>query len=247
MTTGIWSAASGAAGRTVALDVAANNIANATTPGFRADQAVFAQEMARAGAIDPASETHRFSAVSSVAVAGGPGRFESTERPLDVAIRDDGVFFVVKTPGGERYTRAGSIQIRQDGTLMTADGQPYVDSSRRPIVVPTESGEVSVSESGDVVVGGQTTIARLLTVRCGPGAELVKEGSVLFRLAGGAAQAVSVDPKLDVGTLELSNVSTVKTMSTLVNATREFDMLARVIDAFGAIERSAATTVMKGR
>ncbi len=246
MTTGIWSAASGATGRTIALDVAANNIANASTPGFRADQTVFGEELARAGGLDAASATHRFSAVQGVETSRGPGRFEPTGRLLDVAIRDENTFFAVSTPAGERYTRAGNVQLGADGTLITPNGQRYLGSNGQPIAVPPDAGEVAIQPSGDVVVG-ELTFGRLLTVRVDPGSALVKEGDVLFRTVPGAARPTPVDPALEIGTLELSNVSAIKTMSTLVNATREFDMMTRVIDAFSAIERSAATSVMKGR
>lgn len=247
VTTGIWSAASGASGRTIALDIAANNIANAGTPGFAADRAVFREELARAeGSLGRASSSQRFATARSVSRATGTGQLEPTGQPLDVALAAPDAFLVIRTPAGDRYTRAGSLRVRFDGTLITATGHPCLDSNRQPIVLPAGGGDPVVNSAGEVLAG-DTPVARLLTVTFGNVAALEKEGAVVFRAAAGAGEAVALETEVVTESLEVSDVSAVKTMTAMVDATRQFDMLTRVIDAFGSIERSAATTVMKGR
>ncbi len=73
---------------------------------------------------------------------------------------------------------------------------------------------------------------------------LVKEGAVLLRAAPAAGKAVQKDPDLATGTLELSNSSALEGMTTLVTATREFEMLSKVVEAFSEIEHKAASSII---
>jgi hypothetical protein len=86
MSTGIWAAVSGAVGQTAALDVAANNVANVSTPGFRADRELFRQTLANAQGAG-ADESLRYSVVRSVRPDLSAGQIVSTNRGLDVALR----------------------------------------------------------------------------------------------------------------------------------------------------------------
>src|SRR5690606_348768 len=106
MSTGIWAAVSGATGQMAALDVAANNVANAGTPGFRADREVFA--VALAGAMDGnGAESLRYNTLRSVQPDLSVGQIVHTGRELDVALTREEGLFVVRTADGDRYTRAG--------------------------------------------------------------------------------------------------------------------------------------------
>lgn len=247
MTTGIWSAASGAVARISELDVAANNIANTTTPGYRADRAIFRQELVRATGTDVGTQSHRYAIVRSVEPDLQPGQIVRSGRPLDVVLREPDHFFVVTTPRGERYTRAGALQLTQDGSVTTSEGLSYVDANRRPVRVPAESQEVSVSANGELVVDGEATGVQLLTVQFSDAKGLTKEGDTLLRMTPNSGRPMTVDPDLEPEAVELSNSSAVKSMTTLVTTTRQFDMITKVIEAFGKAEQLAATQVMRGR
>lgn len=248
MSTGIWSAASGAAGQSAALDVAANNIANATTPGYRADEAVFRQELARAGTARGArpSASLRYTTVRTTAPNQAPGAIVHTGRPLDVALRDDTALFAVQTPDGERYTRAGCLRVGAGGQLVYADGVPYLGENRRPITVPPGTRELGIAPDGGVVADGQR-IGSLLTVRFANQQGLEKVGSVLFRAAPTAGAPERAGAQMEGGALEMSNGSAVGGMTTLVNVTRHFEMLTKVIEAFSQIDEKAAREVMGKR
>lgn len=241
MSAGIWAAASGAAGQVTALDVAANNVANAGTAGYRADQMVFRQRLATAEG-NLATQSLRFSTVGTVEPNLAPGPVVLTERRLDVAIKGDG-FFAVSTAGGERYTRAGSIRLRMDGVLTTNDGDPYLDAARRPVTAGRDAKVVSIAPDGTVVADGVETAARLLVVKMPPGAGVEKDGNVLLRLTGGRPVAVAAD--LATGALEQSNAPAIRSMNGITTATRSFEMLTKVIDAFSEADRRAATDLMK--
>lgn len=109
-------------GQQAALDVAADNIANASTPGFRADRALFRQTLVAANNRAVPTQSLRYSVTRTVEPDRRQGQLQQTGRGLDVALRDPDQLFVVKTQNGERYTRAGSFDIRADGRLTTRSG-----------------------------------------------------------------------------------------------------------------------------
>jgi flagellar basal-body rod protein FlgF len=249
MTTGIWSATSGAVARTMDLDVAANNIANATTPGFRADRAVFVQRLigARAGVPSLATRAQRYAVIRSVQPNLDGGNLVRTGRSLDVALRQKTAFFAVSTPAGERYTRAGNMELGPDGLLVTHEGHAYLDGSHRPVRVPADANHVGIGEDGQILADGDPAGGQLLVVEFNNPGALRKDGDVLLQANEASGRPSKVDPELEVETLEQSNASALRTMTTLVNTTREFEMITKVIDAFSSMEQQAASQVMKGK
>ncbi|HVU01490.1 MAG TPA: flagellar hook-basal body protein [Polyangiaceae bacterium] len=243
MSTGIWSAASGAVAETTVLDIAANNIANASTPGFRADRAIFRRELAKAVNKPGAAPALQYSLVRTVEPDMTAGNIVSTGRPLDVALRGSDGFFVVRTPNGDRYTRSGSLRVASDGSITTPDGLPYVGPDRKIVKVSAQS-TVTISNDGSLIVDGSPTNSKLLVVGFDSVRGLEKEGQVLLKARPEAGRSHTVDANLEVGGLEMSNANALGGMDELVTATRHFDMLSRVIDAFSATDRKAATDIM---
>jgi flagellar basal-body rod protein FlgF len=246
MSTGIWAAASGMVGQQSALDVAAGNIANATTPGFRADRALFRQTLVAASNSVP-SQSLRYSVARTVEPDKRPGQIVQTGRQLDVALRNPDDLFVVSTPQGVRYTRAGSFQIGPDGSVTTAGGAIVLGSDHKPVKVPADATNVKLAPTGELLVNGETSGPKLMVVSFTKPEALQKEGAVLLRGTPGAGRAVEKDPDLATESLELSNASALEGMTTLVTASREFEMLSRVVDAFSNIERKAATDIIGSR
>lgn len=246
MSTGIWSAASGAVAQGFSLDVTSNNIANATTPGYRADRSVFRQELARAVQRGD-TRSLRYALVRSTTADFTAGQVTSTGRPLDVALRSDNSFLVVKTAQGERYTRAGNVRVGADGTLTMPDGAAYLGPDRKTLRVPPEAKTAAFSKEGLLVVDGVETSQRLLVVSFARPTALEREGNVLFRAPVPAGRPTEAPAELEVEALESSNASAVGGMTAMVTASRQFEMLTRVIEAFSTIDRKAATDVMAKR
>jgi flagellar basal-body rod protein FlgF len=244
MSSGIWSAASGAVGQTHALDVAAENIANATTPGFKADETVFRQTLADAIRSNNATRSLRYAVTRTTTPDFRNGQIEPTGRPLDVAIPDDRSFFMVATPAGERYTRAGNFRLNVSGTLVTADGNPVLGENHRPVQVDPSASDVSIDHQGALVVQGIAG-ARIGVVTFKNLSGLDKEGQVLFKARAEAGRPEPVELALETRALEQSNANAITGMTSLVNASRQFEMIARVIEVFGEADRKAATEIMK--
>jgi flagellar basal-body rod protein FlgF len=245
VSTGIWIAASGAASQMTAVDATANNLANATTPGYKAEQAVFQEHLIQAVYAGRAQKEMRYNGVAQVAVDNRQGPLTVTQRPLDVAIEGDG-FFAVQTPRGERYTRAGGFQVGPQGTLVTAQGYAVLDAGGSPISLPLESGEVAIGEDGIIRVGGEDA-GQLKVVNFEDLRGLEKEGDQLFRSTARSGEPQPIAASLHGGALELPNVSIVKGMTDLVSATRAFEALEKAVEAFSQLEHRAATDITGAR
>src|SRR4051812_39839406 len=129
MSDGIYTALSGSLAQQHSLDVIANNVANASTAGFRGDRVVFGEMLAgaqqKSAEVDPRQaapqRTDQFVRVEENTLDRTNGMLRQTGNSLDVALNGDG-FFKVRTPQGDRLTRAGNFQMREGGELTTMEG-----------------------------------------------------------------------------------------------------------------------------
>ncbi len=243
MSAGIWAAASGAVAQINAVDIAANNVANAMTPGYRADRETFDQVLVDALDGNDATTSLRYVRTGTVTPDFAVGEIRQTGRSLDVALNGEG-FFVVKTPRGERYTRAGNIQLRGDGTLVTQQGaHEYLGPAGRPLQVSPGAKSVTLARDGALLVDGEEA-GRLKVVRFNNVDALKKEEHVLLRAEAAAGKPIETDTPVESEALELSNANAMKAMTGLTGATRTFEMLSRVIEAFSEADRKAANDLM---
>jgi flagellar basal body rod protein FlgG len=196
-----------------AVEVTANNLANATTTAFNEERTFVAT-------LEAAGRHYPQTAGTLTHVASGPQ--VSTGRDLDVALAGDG-FLVVATPEGRRYTRNGSLGRDVEGRLVSRDGYPVLGQGG-PITLP--HGEVDIDPAGRVSVAG-AELGRLQTVDL-PAASLLRDGRGLFRVDGASERPASVE--IHQGYLEKSNVDPVRSTVELVESARRFEALSRVVD-----------------
>ena len=181
------------------------------------------------------------------------GQMTQTGRPLDVAITDDKSFFAVSTPQGQRYTRAGSFRMAVDGTLTTPDGHAVLGTNQRPIKIDPHSRvsasrdgmptDISIDREGRITTDGIPGPKLALVTFKNLGA-LERDGQVLFKAQPAAGPPVASDTLLETASLEQSNANAVTGMTTLVNTSRNFEMISKVIEAFGEIDKRAASGIM---
>jgi|JI10StandDraft_1071094.scaffolds.fasta_scaffold28396_2 flagellar basal-body rod protein FlgF len=230
MSDGIYVAAAGAVAQSNALDVTANNVANASTTGFRAARVTFAEALSRARSPD-------------VALVGGltpavdlqPGAIATTGNPLDVALDGDG-YFAVDAPGGVRYTRAGAFEVDATGTLRTTSGLAVRSADGGPLQIPTEATQISIGEDGAVSTE-LGPVGSLALATFAPGA-MRHDGGSLFTAAG--APTAGPPPRVVQGALEGSNVNVVRGVVDLVKVSRTYESLLRMIQGFHDVESRAA-------
>lgn len=239
-------AASGASSQITALDATANNLANANTAGYKVDQAVFQEHLIQAMYVGKSQREMRYNGVATVApdMRGGP--LMVTNKPLDVAIEGDDGFFAIRTPRGERYTRAGAFQIGSDGTLTTAQGYPVLDAGGSTISVQPDAKVMSIGDDGTLTVD-DSEVGQIKVVKFRQVNGLEKDGEQMFRATQRSGQAEVFQATVHPGALEMPNVSIVKGMTDLVSATRAFETLERAVETFSQLEHRAATDIVGAR
>lgn len=235
MSDGIYCALSGALAQSTALDATATNLANASTTGYRTQTPIFREVLQQAGK----QTTLRYAAVQATATSSEAGALRSTGRDLDVALPDK-VFLAIQADGGERYTRAGSLQVRPDGTITTRDDRTVLAENDTPIKVPP-GGVPTITADGEVRTA-EGSVARLKLVTFAEPAWMVHEGSTLLAATTDSGAATPAAARLTVGALEDSNASPVTAMTEMMTATRMFEAFQRAIETFHEIDRRVATT-----
>ena len=231
----IYLSMSGAKATMQRQDTLANNLANVSTPGFRAElQAFRAVPVQGSGA-----STRVYALETTTGYDASPGAITSTGRNLDVAAKGKAWLSVQALDGTEAYTRGGSLEVTSDGTLTTRSGLPVLGDGG-PLQVPPNS-VVSIGADGTVSAKGSdgknTAIGKLKLVT--PEAALTRGEDGLFRAAEGE---LSADDKARVqdGALEGSNVSPVETMVAMISAARQFEAQMKMLQTAEANEKAAA-------
>ena len=236
MNSGLYAALTGNLTAMRKLDVVSNNLANANTTGFKQDRLAFQSLLANtapapAGLTDaPVMASERFYTDFS------QGPLKQTDNSLDVAIEGDG-FFVVQTANGPAYTRQGNFSRNAAGRLINADGLE-VQGAGGPITI--NGGTVDINARGEINVDG-VRIGALQIVDFPKPYVLQKIGSSLFMPADPqAAPQPAANARISQGFIENSNVSVVREMVQLIEASRYFETCQRVVQSYDNIASKAA-------
>lgn len=231
----IYLSMSGAKATMQRQDQLANNLANASTVGFRAELQAF-----RAVPVNGSGASTRVYALESTpGYDARAGVITTTGRPLDVAMRGNAWLTVQGLDGTEAYTRAGALDTSADGTLVTAGGLPVLGDGG-PIQIPPNT-EASIAPDGTVSAkaanGRLTPVGKLKLVT--PEQPLERGTDGLFRAADGELPA-DASARLQDGALEGSNVSPVETMVAMIAAARQFEQQMRMLQTAEGNEKAAA-------
>jgi flagellar basal-body rod protein FlgF/flagellar basal-body rod protein FlgG len=230
MDSGYYAALTGLVARTQALDTAAANLANAQTPGYRAERAYFRSVLLGPEALD--SQLGR--TVNNYGLLGGDrlsmtqGALQQTGNPLDLAIEGEG-FFEVQTPGGPRFTRDGGFHRTTTGQLVTSSSEPVLSASGQPIQVPP--GEVTVGADGALsVAGGLVAMVGIFTFP--PGVQLTPEGANRYRAPEGVFAAQSKNASIRQGAIESANEDLIQGTLDLVVMQRQAETMQKALTIF---------------
>jgi flagellar basal-body rod protein FlgF len=230
----IYLAMSGAKASLQRQDVLANNLANASTTGFRAELQAFRAVPVRGDG----ATTRVYALESTVGYDASSGSVQATGRPLDVAMRGNAWLAVQGLDGTEAYTRAGALEVSPEGQLVTPSGLPVMGDGG-PITVPANAA-VEVASDGTITakVGNQRPqqLGKLKLVT--PEAPMTRGTDGLFRAADGDLPA-DATARLQSGALEGSNVSPVETMVAMIAASRQFEQQMKMLQSADQKEQSA--------
>jgi flagellar basal-body rod protein FlgF len=200
-----------------ATQVLANNIANLDTPAFRAERPIFATHLVRSPDDRSAGGT-AYNLDRATWRDTQPGPVATTGNPLDVALRSDG-FFVLETPRGERYTRAGRFTLNPEGQLTDADGHAVLDTRGAPLVFSATDSRIEIQGDGTVRTENGV-VGQLRVVRFADPQRLRAEGARLF--AADEAPEDVARPQVVQGAVEGSNVVAITEITRLTEEVRQF-------------------------
>lgn len=207
------------------MDVAANNMANVSTAGYKSEEVLFEPETVRPAAIRERPGPVNFVRDYTVARDFRPGALQRTGNPLDVALTSDG-FFTVQSPGGPAYTRDGQFKLDAGGRLVTGDGLAVLDDAGQEIRLDLTAGEPLIGKTGEITQNG-VPVARLgIATFQRPGA-LDKIGDNLWR-ATIEQPVIAAQPDMVQGMVEGSNVVAVRELTRIIEINRAYESISRL-------------------
>ena len=245
MDSGYYAACTALVNRTQALDTIANNLANASTAGFRAERDVFSSVLANAGntSTSPLNPViNSYGIMTGTMVDTKQGALEKTGNNLDLGIEGKG-YFTVQTADGPMYTRNGAFQVTSKGQLVTGDGDAVLGDKGTPLTVP--QGALSISADGTISSDG-ALVGKLKVVEFPTGTELSSAGYTLYQAPQGVTPTAPTDSSVRQGTLESSNVNPVSSMIQLVEVQRNAEMMQKALSMFNSeMDKTASQDLPK--
>jgi len=230
MDSGFYAACTALMARSQALDLVANNLANTSTPGYRAQHNIFRSFLATAsGQMSSALNQ----AVNNFGILGGSqmdlaqGNLEHTGNDLDFAVQGPG-FFVVQNANGRFFTRNGNFQVSPQGQLITSEGDPVMGDNG--VIRIIGGGPVTVSPDGTVSVNGALA-GKVKLVEFPVGTALESVGKTYYS-APAKSDTAATKSTISQGTLESSNVNPVASAVELVAVQRYAEMMQRALSMF---------------
>jgi flagellar basal-body rod protein FlgF len=223
------------------LDVVGNNIANMNTVGFRADRMLFAEAMMQAGDGGKGSKQVAFTIDRATYADTRAGTLTETGSPLDVAIQGDG-WLRVATANGDRFTRDGRMQRDANGQIVTLGGNPVLDTGGQAIVIPIERKSVSIAPDGTVTADGEQ-LGKLDLVQFQNVQAMQRGADGLY--ATSEPPAPAADAKLAQGKIETSNVQSIVEMTRMMDLSRDYQSVSKMIEDGQDLLRSAINRLGK--
>ena len=225
MIKGIYKSASAMIPRIKKQEVIANNLANASSPGYKKDL-IFTKELSRAEQSRTVKQTDwQTRMIDQVYTDFDQGGLDKTGNPLDLALEGEG-FFVFETPDGEQVlSRAGNLTVSPDGYIVNSEGHRLMSSGGS---INVGGGEVEISEDGQVQVDG-ASVGTIDVVVPDDNNRIIKVGSTEFNVPQNVALAPAIKFVIRQGYLESSNVETVTEMIDMISSFRNYEADANSI------------------
>lgn len=237
----VHTAASAMRGGMARQTAIANNLANANTPGFRA-------EIVNANATwlnGPGFNSRAERTEQVIAADMNAGTVTQTGNPLDVAMNGDALLAVQAADGDEAYTRRGDLKLNESGLLTTGDGAPVLGEGG-PITLPP-ADSITIGKDGDIWIvpqGGEATQPQLvdkLKLVSPAGSQILKGTDGLFREVNGGALPQDPVATVTSGALEGSNVNSTQALVDMIDASRAWEMQIKLVSTAKELDDGGAS------
>ncbi|XUU60748.1 flagellar basal body rod protein FlgF [Erythrobacter sp. HA6-11] len=224
----------------------ANNLANASTPGFRGEEFAVTPATLKG----PSLEAR---AMAKGAVRGANmalGSINDTGRALDIAVQGEALIALQAADGGEVYTRRGDLRVTPNGLVENGDGLPVM-SEGGPLTVPAGS-RISFGDDGSVFAtdlgapGAQPELVGRIKLADPDGSPLVKGIDGFLKVPGGGVLPDDPTARITTGALEGSNINTAATLVEMIEAQRAFEQRSKMIATAGELDAAGARLMALG-
>ncbi len=220
------------------LDLLANNVANASTGGFKADREFYGLYNA-----PEADSDSTMPLIERAWVDHSQGLVHATGNPLDLALTGRG-FFSVDGPRGPLYTRNGNFRLAADGRLMTSEGFPVRAAGGASVTLQNRRA-IDIAADGTIrqegVVAGKLELVDFTSPE-----GIVKQGNTYFRVTDPSVRAAPPPgTAIEQGKLEASNTGSAESAVRLVNVMRQFEMLQKAVALGVEMNRAAVEQVAR--
>jgi flagellar basal-body rod protein FlgF len=238
----VYTAATGLRAKMQAQAAIANNMANSSTIGFRADRVVFDRLELKGGGAALESRAPTLEEVTNADRT--PGVIQTTGRPLDVAMAGVDTWMAVQAADGtESYTRRGDLAVSASGVLQTGDGF-IVQGSSGPISLPPYRS-LSIANDGSISIvplsGGEPQIIDKLKLVSTKGSDTVKGLDNLLKVRGGGTLPEDLDAKVTAGAVESSNVNMTQALVDMIENQRSYEVQANLMKEAKNLDESSAS------
>ncbi len=219
----------------------ANNLANASTPGFRKEVFAVTPATLRDGSLEAR-------AIARGAVRGAymdAAKVNPTGKPLDIAVNGTALIAYQAPEGGEIYSRRGDLRVAASGVLENGEGLPVLGNGG-PITVPV-GFQISIGKDGTVLARDPAApdqpaqeLNRIKLVSP-EGSRIAKGIDSFLKVPGGGVLPPDPTATVTSGALEMSNVETAATLVEMIDAQRAFEQRAKVMRTAGELDEAGAS------
>lgn len=227
----LYIAMNGAKQNMLAQSANNNNLANVSTPGFRADFASF-RSMPVFGNGHP---SRAYAMAERPGVDLNPGGIGTTGNPLDIAVDGEGYIAVQAADGSEAYSRAGNLRLTAAGVLLSGSGEPVLGNAGPVSLPPASKIEISTEGIISIIPMGEDEAAmqevnRIKLVNP-PAANLYKGNDGLLRLKEGGPSPANANVRVVSGAIEMSNVNIAEALVNMIDLARQFELHVKMMHA----------------
>ncbi|MDP3855901.1 flagellar basal-body rod protein FlgF [Phenylobacterium sp.] len=216
------------------MDIVANNIANADTTGFKVESLLVETEPMAPAVTAQGPRPVKFVLDRGVGRDFRQGTLRMTGGTFDLGVEGDG-FFKVSTADGEQYTRDGRFRLDDLGKLVTQDGLPVLGDGGELVIDP-KKGAVTIAADG-TVSQGEEIVGKVGVARFDQLSVLEKVGDNLYRNTSNDQPQAAPDTRVRQGMLEGSNVKPISEITRMIEVTRAYESMAKMMDANAELSR----------